>query len=106
MTSFLFILGRKADLCFTEASTVLLARFPDAEPVRIHEHVLMAQLPDEETARSLQDLLGGTMKIARVAASFPNLGTEALERKAADIVATLIPEGEKKITFGIGEFGR
>ncbi len=106
MASFLFILGRKSDLCFAEAQKVLVARFPDSSPTRIHENILLAELESEEEARSLQDVLGGTMKVAAVAAKIPNVSTEKLEEGVADVLQTLLPKDQTKITFGIGEFGR
>ncbi len=106
MASFLFILGRKSDLCFAEANEVLLARFPDSSPTRIHENILLADLEGEKEASSLQDILGGTMKVAAVAGIIPNVGTEKLEEGIADVLETLLSQDSKKITFGIGEFGR
>lgn len=106
MSSFLFILGRKADLCFAEAEQVLLARFPDSNPTRVQEHVVEAQLETIEQARMLQSILGGTMKIAKTVAKVPNVSTEKIEEGIADVVESLLPEGAKKITFGLGEFGR
>lgn len=106
MTSYLFILGRKTELCAAELFSVLAARFPEAYPVRLHDSVVLAVLPDEATARGLQSVLGGTMKVVEVAVSMANMGTPALEKKTADVLAGLLSPEMRKITFGIGEFGR
>lgn len=106
MSSFLFILGRKTDLCYTEAEQVLLARFPDSAPNRIDEHVVEAQLPGIDEARQIQTILGGVMKVAKTVGKIPNVSTEKIEEGIADVVESLLSEGSKKITFGLGEFGR
>lgn len=104
MTPFLFILGRKSDLCFAEASQVMAARFPESQIVRVADSAALVELPGMEEARELQQRLGGTMKVAQVAFTGPNLGTQALEEKAAEILSGLA-QGNK-ITFGLGEIGR
>lgn len=103
MTSFLFILGRKSDLCFAELSRVAEARF-GVSAHRIVEGAALIELPSDTEARELQGLLGGTMKVVEVAYLGPNLNTQTLEEKAAEILAKL-GQG-KKITFGLGEIGR
>lgn len=104
MTSFLFILGRKSDLCFTELSEVMKVSFPEFNVLRPVESVALVELPSADVARELQEQLGGTMKVAQVAFAGQNLGTPALEKKAADILVELTKG--KKITFGLGEIGR
>lgn len=106
MASFLFILGRKTELCAAEAMEVLLARFPDSTPTLINDHVLLAELSSEEVARSLQLVLGGVMKVATVIGNIPHVSTEKLEEGIADVIPTLLSEGQTKVTFGLGEFGR
>lgn len=103
MTSFLFILGRKSDLCFAECREVVLARY-GSEAVRVSETVALVELPDVAEARKLQVILGGTMKVVQVSYVGPNLNTATLEEKVADVLGELAQNG--KITFGIGEIGR
>lgn len=104
MIPFLFILGRKSELCFAEMSEVVGTRYPKAQVIRVAESAALVELPDIEAAQNLQTVLGGTMKIVKVVSSGPNLGTLALEGKVAEIFEGIARNN--KITFGIGEIGR
>lgn len=96
-SNYLFQLGSTPDLSFAELKSLA----PAAE--RISTNCALAQYANDSEARMVQDLLGGTVKIARVISKHPLLSAEAA---SAEIVAFLTSLNQEKITFGIGELGR
>ncbi|PWU22455.1 hypothetical protein C5B42_05975 [Candidatus Cerribacteria bacterium 'Amazon FNV 2010 28 9'] len=106
MSSYLFFLGRVNNLCFAEASRVIGTLYPEANFVRILPHVALVDELSEEQAVSLQERLGGTIKIAKVVETTSPLSTEQIEEKSAEVLVNLRKPEVKSLSFGIGEFGR
>lgn len=96
-TLYLFQLGSTPDLSFAELQSLV----PTAE--RVSQNCAVAHYANDSEARALQDLLGGTVKIARVLSKHPLLSAEAA---SAEIITFLTSLKQEKLTFGIGEIGR
>lgn len=106
MLSYLFILGRKSELCYAELSAVLDARYPKCSYQRVHESVVLVTSHEDEDLTPLQQILGGVLKIARLTEIIQAVPTEKLEEIVAKTLVSILEKGQTKVTFGIGEYGR
>jgi tRNA G10 N-methylase Trm11 len=106
MSSHLFILGRKSDLCFAELFRVLSALHPGTTLERVLEHVAVVDGLEDQQVVALQGRLGGTLKVAHVISAGTPVDSERIEELTSDLLVTLVKEGSHSITFGMGEYGR
>lgn len=104
MTHLVF-LGRQADVAQAELEGVL-ARFHQSTQIeKLTSHVVGITLDDTCSAQKLIDVLGGTVKIAKMIKSIQTVETPAIEAEVIEVLRTVQPDKTRK-TFSIAEHDR
>ena len=104
MTHLVF-LGRQADVAQAELESVLARFFQSIQIEKLTSHVVGVTLDHQCTAQNLIDVLGGTVKIAKMIKSIQTVETSVIEKEVIEILQTVQPTKTRK-TFSLAEHDR